>query len=210
MAKFKRLCLSYIFASFASITVGLVVAKLYAHWTRTQVTTWVFLAIIWLVIVGVPSLFAAVNDLTRQLGVKSSPILRTASNRLIPINYDKGISTFAYVLGGRPTARQGRNTSPVTHNLNLPEIEIQYDDYILREPELNQILRTAWSRQRNGEAPLSRTWWLSDGQLDRGEYNAIIGVLMTYGLITGRKQGRSGKLYYPPSKTLSILRSELI
>lgn len=209
MNKFKRLVLAYIFASFASITVGLVVAFLYAHWTRTDVVDWVFVAVVWLVVVGLPSLFAAVDDLTRQLGVRPSPGLRVASNRQIPINYDKGISTFAYMLGRRPTARQDRKTSKAKQVLDMPELQIEYDGYLISEQELTDFLKTAWSRQRNRKPALSRRWWIDNKRLEFGLYIGIIETLTAYDLISGRRQGRSGRLLYPPMKTLSTLREQL-
>jgi hypothetical protein len=207
MTKFKRLVFSYLFASFTSITVGFVAASLYAHFTKTDVVDWVFVAVIWLIIVGVPSLFAAVDDLTRQLGVKPAPVLREIANRTIPINYDKGVSTFAYVLSG--PARQDPNKKPTPTTIDLPELTICYNDEIVTEHQLTDFLKSAWARQRNRKPALSRRWWIDNKRLEFTVYTAIIETLVTYDLITGRRQGRSGRLLYPPLKTLAVLREQL-
>ena len=206
MDKFKRLVLAYIFASVVALILGFVLAILYGHLAQTKVTEWAWMAMVWLVLVGAPSAFAAVDDLTKQLGKKQNPLVQVRSSRLIPVGAHGG-STFNYVMGKLPHLAGA--TATQTRQIELKEIEIQSGDYILSEGFISGFLRTAWSRQRSKKPPLSRTWWVDGaGGLERGEYEAMTQMLNSVGLLNGRKQGRSGKLLYPPSKALAILRNE--
>jgi hypothetical protein len=94
--------------------------------------------------------------------------------------------------------------------VEVKQLEIRCGHYVITNEALTHFLRTAWARQKRGEDGLSRTWWVEKGrQLERGEYEAIMEVLTREGLVTGRVQGRSGKLLMPAASALHHLEESL-
>jgi hypothetical protein len=207
MGKLAKVATAYFIASFTAIVTGWVVALVWAEWTQTKVTTWFAIALVWLAVVGIPSLFAAANYLLKSFGARSWPTawLTQKDTRLVSVG---GGFNLAY---STPTINSFHGSS-VIHNkaVELKELEIQAGHYVIDQSTLMSFLRTAWTRQRQGKDGLSRTWWVEKGkQLERGEYEAILQVLVREGLIRGRAQGRSGKLLMPPASTLHHLEERI-
>ena len=200
MNKLIKVAIAYIMASFASLTTGWVIALVWSEWTHTRVTSWLFMAVIWLVIVGVPSLFAASNYLLKLLGVKDQPWIGLNQSRLVPVGAG---SSFAYTLPQSPTLA-GSNHLP--RSVEMGDLEIRVGEYVISEPVLVNFLRKAWTRQKSNKDGLSRRWWVDTGkQLERGEYEAIVTVLTQAGIVQGRRPGRSGKLMMPPIMAITHL-----
>lgn len=208
MTKLSKVAIAYLIASSASLVTGWVGALVWAEWTRTPLTTWSVAASVWLFVVGVPSMFAAAKYLLKSLGVREWPTawLAQRNTRLVPIGLGSELS---YSI---PTVvhMSSRHASAAPTGIEIPELEIRAGHYIISHTILLSFLRSAWARQRQGQDGLSRSWWVENGkQLERGEYEAIIQVLLRQGLIRGRSPGRSGKLLMPPASTLHYLEERL-
>lgn len=204
MNKLGKVATAYFIASFASIMTGWVVALVLAELTQTEIVTWLVIAMVWLVVVGGPSLFAASYYLLKLLGVRSWPIawLSQKDARLVPVGGVSEMTHTAPTIFGQPK----HNGSAV----EIKQLEIRAGQYVISHSVLMNFLRRAWARQRQGKDGLSRTWWVEKGkQLERGEYEAILQVLKREGLVRGRGQGRSGKLLMPPVSTLYHLEERV-
>jgi hypothetical protein len=182
--------------------VGAAIAFLWSRLFQVPVDYWLVIIGLWLVVVGLPSLYAMVDFLLKKMGYRERPWPRLTNDRLIPVGqsyaFDTVLSPFRFV----------GNSGQVTPEraVELPEIEIQTGDYLITQEVLLRVLRTAWQRQNRGRSPFSRTWWVEESRsLERGEYESIMETLAKAGLIVGRTQGRSGKLRYPPLKSLDEL-----
>jgi len=200
MNKIGKVATAYIIASFVAIPTGWVISLILSWALDNDIVPWLVIALIWLLVVGVPSLAAASTYLLKLLGVTHSPWpkLQKTNPRLIPVGAG---SNFAYSVSAElltPTTTQ--------QQLELSELQIIIGNYSISERVLKAFLNVAWQRQLNNKPGLSRNWWVEQGgKLDRGEYDAIIRVLQRHNLIFGRASGRSGKLQKNPDNILATL-----
>ncbi|MDH3676129.1 MAG: hypothetical protein OES12_11590 [Anaerolineae bacterium] len=189
---------AYLMASFTAISTAVILGLVWQELNQTQQNLWLWIAVLWLMIVGVPSLIAASNYLLKLLGVKSTPFLGVARHRLIPVglNADFALSVASVLT---PTAQAATT-------VDIQELEIREGDLVISHEVLYGFLRQAWRLQRQHRDGLSRNWWVDHGKkLERREYDALITVLQRHGLIAGRTRGRSGKLVMPPLSTIEVL-----
>ena len=152
----------------------------------------------WLLVVGAPSMAAAADNILRVLGKKPTPWVRGTNARSIPINALGDVT--AFLIPGLVTRKPAR--------LDVADgLLFGLGDTVVDEREVHDFLYRAWRRQRRGEPPLSRTWWVDKGRrIERGEYEVIVRTLDALKLIKGRKPGASGRLRWPPARTLVELK----
>ena len=203
MNKLGKVIIAYFIASFAAIPTGWVIALILAEAFDNKVVPWLIIAIIWLVVVGVPSLAAASTYLLKLLGVTHIPWpkLQKTNPRLIPVGTgsDFAHSVMADVLTPVPTQT----------TVEVSELQIVIGDYVISEPVLKAFLTVAWQRQLRNKSGLARGYWVGQGgKLERSEYEAIINILDSYGLIVGRGSRRSGKLPKHPNKIMAELEQQ--
>ena len=202
MKKLGSVLVAYIIASVMVVILAWVGKGIFEDVTGWRMDTSRFIALVWLVIVGLPSGMAAAGYLLKQLGGRAWPgaWLGQAGSRMIPVG-----TQMAYNI---PTVLNAANGRP--DQVQIKQLEIRSGPYVISHDVLTHFLRTAWSRQNRGEEGLSRPWWVERGkQLERGEYEAIIEVLTRAELIKGRTPGRSGKLVMPPASALHHLEDQL-
>lgn len=82
-------------------------------------------------------------------------------------------------------------------------------DYTVTRGELENFLYTAWKRQRNNKAGLSRTYWTKTQRLQRELYEARILILDSSGLIVDRGERRSGRLTVPPQMAIKTINQSI-
>lgn len=185
----------------AALLASLIVWFLLGYFFAERPYFWAFVAAFWLVFVGGPSLLACAKYLLRLLGVRLWPTawLYSAGSRLIPVgvNMTHSVPTVASMAG--------------SSHVEVKQLEIRTDAYVIGHEVLMQFLRTAWARQKQGDDGLSRTYWVESrgALLERGEYEAIIDVLQRAGLVRGRVQGRSGKLIMPAASAIHHLEEHV-
>ena len=205
MTRLGKVLSAYVIASLATLLAGWMVTFVLASGLKLPVDPWLAIALLWLLTVGLPSMLAAANHLLKTLGVKGSlwPTLHQVNSRLVPVGAG---GNFSHNLPVIPALRPERPGGAI----ELKQFEIRAGHYVISQPVLEQFLQTAWRRQRQYKDGLSRTWWVEQGrQLERGEYEAIITVLLREGLVAGRGQGRSGKLIMPPAAAMIHLEDRL-
>jgi hypothetical protein len=155
-----------------------------------------------------PVTLAAVDSLRQELGLKSpitiigNSFSSGRSRRKIPFSANGKDSTILM------------STIPfLKTNIKKPEFEsftvrIDNVDYTVTLVEMENFIRAAWNRQRNGKLGLSRTYWTKQRQprLKTLEYNIRMHVLLSVsGLVLDRSQGRSGRLAISPLLTIQAL-----
>ena len=150
MKLFFKVAIAYIMASLAAIITGLVAAKVWQAMVVDEVSSLLFVSLVWLAIVGVPSLFAASTYLLKLLGVKDWPLITIgAAHRPIPIAAGNDLKqTVPGVLTkqtiGGPTRLQ---------TVDVPDLEITIGEFVISETVLRRILIQAWrlqTQKKNG------------------------------------------------------------
>lgn len=196
MGKLKRAVTAYVLASGA---VALPAA--FVTWWPRWVLDWQTAPFhfiyppIWMFVVGLPSMWAAGDEVARVLGKKPKLEVATTNQRRVPI--------FTEAVGILPWAIP----APQTPTVDIAdEFCFSFDGTTVYSNELQHFLYKAWRRQRRGNPPLSRNWWVKGGRIERCEYETIAMLLVTHNLLKNRRQGASGKLRFPPIKTMSELR----
>lgn len=197
MKRLKAVLSAYLIVSIFSLTAGFVVARLarVALYSDSLLTDlWFNSSWIWLAFAGLPGLRYANQHLARALGIRSTPTLKVASSRSIPIMGD--------VI--KPIFKRAQISEIVVAD----DIIIECDEFVFTETDLLPVLRRGWMRQRAGRHAMSRSYWLGRKPFlgDRDKYNAFMESMEACGALVGRGDRKSGKLIVPPLSTLYNLR----
>ncbi len=207
----KDLSIAYGAASLAAVTTGYVAGLLWSH-IGGDTDYGLIVGSTWLFTVGVPSVLVSMDTLRKRLG-QERPNTITAIGR----QHRRGI----------PFSHNGRQSHVflsmlpiVGHNFDpdpgpdLPMIftaTIDDNDYSVTVDELEQFVRTAWKRQRQGESPFSRPYFTRQHRprLKPGEYYARINILSSCnGLVLDRAKSRSGRLSVSPGLAIKALQAQ--
>lgn len=189
---------AYIGASVTVLPVAIAGAEV-GRWFDYHLVWYHVYLPLWAAAVGIPSVGWSSQHLARTLGNRPTPVLRVAGQRDIPIA--GAISDAARsMFGGAPKRPAGLAVAD--------EVVVTCGGYVFTEGDLFPVLKRAWVRQRSGQHPLSRGYWL--GRIpflgDRDKYDAFASSLEACGILVGRKNGASGKLVTPPLTALHELR----
>lgn len=201
MGKLARVAGAYLVAGASTIGPALVGSALARAWFDVSISYWQAAGSLWLLAVGGPSVAWATNYLSRQLGVKTPVEVVVGGVRSVPIF---GGSLLGDVVRLAVPRRQGAE-------LQIPDgargLVFRGDGLKIEEPELRWWLLGCWRRQRRGESPLARTYWVDGGRVERPVYELCCDLLVSHDLIRGeRRQGSKNRLRYPPELTISELR----
>lgn len=76
----------------------------------------------------------------------------------------------------------------------------------ITEARLFKFCQLAWVRQEKGIShPMSRNWFLDEAHYSFAAYQGCTIILYICHLLEGRGQGTSGRLLYPPTKTVRLV-----
>ncbi len=200
LKKFGRACLAYLFASLTVAVLAAVATEVLQVWT--EILFWQVLSGLWLLTVGIPSVGWSTQQVSRVLGVRPVPMVKVRSGS-IPIGGSTPVlADLGRAIVGRPGKRVDR--LPVADDWS-----IVCGGHYFSQRQIKTFLTKAWQRQRSGKHPLSRTFWVDKGGMDRGRYDALMDTLCGLDFVTGRQFGSSGRLVAPPLACLSGLRHYL-
>jgi len=209
----KRTITAYVIATVASVLPALILVTLLNEWGYSF-SLWQSVRIVWIAAVGVPSMFYACAKLARNLGHKSPPVLHITGTRKVAVGGQSGVG---HVLADVVPTLFAPALEPLQDYHVAEEFSITQRDGLCHvrvdEQDLDDFLRRTWRRQVHGESyPLSRNWWVDQGRrIGRAEYDLVVLMLRTANLLAGRHggQGSSGRLRWPPDKTMRELRYRL-
>lgn len=193
---FFRAVFAYLFASAVCGALALAAAELFAGY---GLTWWPAFLATWCLSVGIPSVGWASSNLSRTLGVRPGVVLQVGGWRHVPIA--GALGDLARSVVPVPAARPA--------SLAVGEsVSFRVGPYLFTESDLLSFLRPCWVRQRRGDHPFSRRYWLDRGPFygDRAKYDAMSSALLASGLAAGRGDRSSGRLLAPPLACVSYLR----
>jgi len=80
--------------------------------------------------------------------------------------------------------------------------------YEFSEGQVAVFVKGAWRRQREGERPFSRGYWLERAPFygSRGRYDALVALLGEIGAVQDRKGRSSGRLMFPPKTVVRQIK----
>jgi len=173
MNKFKRAVLLYLMASGTVAGVAAVVT-FWPRWAFGWPTApyHVIYPPIWLLVVGLPSMWASADEIARLLGKKKPMRIVSTNQRSIPIMGD--------VLGIVPQFGQAQRS-------HHPAIDIADDFYFecdgttIYQSEMKDFLNKAWRRQRYGQPTFSRKYFVR--YFDKIDYLTMIELLEVHRLL---------------------------
>jgi len=195
MNKIRRAIALYLIASGACVIPGVVIVALASELFLIDIPIWHAVGLLWLLVVGLPSMTASAGEIARVLGKRESAWIGATQTRHIPVFGD--------------IARIGKNPRIIKSTIPVAEgLVFGRGDLTIPEERVRHFLVRSWVRQSGGNPyPLSRTWWVDEGRrIDREEYNIILEALLLHGFIRGRRRGASGKLVAPPQRIFIELK----
>lgn len=168
-----------------------------------------------LLVVNIPSTLVGLETLRKKLGERQQNTVRAIgghqNRRAIPFGANgKQSHIFMSILPWMKPQPE-MDSQP---EFDLPTIftsTIDGNDYSVTLPEIETFVRTAWRKQRIGEAGLSRPYWTRRHQprLRPLEYYTRLNILLSCsGLVLDRSQRRSGRLSVPPALAIKALQSQ--
>ena len=192
----KRLAVAY----FWLVSVALVFSVLiWLTWRLVDpwAEFWPVLIVVELLI-HIRALFAADEFFQRRLGVHRPSISASGPGRSVAVNVFESAFSFGKTNSGQQSFQVEVGDLPSSFSV---------DSVVLSSFQVNEFLSRAWSRQRAGSSGLSRSYWLRSHRptWDRSEYDAVLVLLDSVGLISGRRARASGKLVYPPDACKKVL-----
>jgi hypothetical protein len=191
MNRIKKAIATYLIATGACVLPGMILFEIANEYFAIDIPLWHAIGLLWLLVVGLPSMAASANEVAKVLGKKEQPWVAGNQIRRIPVFGD------IVRLNRRPSF-----TVDVADRLTFGLGKI-----IITESVMRHFLVRSWARQQIGHNGLSRLWWVEEGgRIERDEYEAIIRVLIAHGYIEKRQQGHSGKLTTEPVKIFSELK----
>ena len=204
---FKQISIAWTGATFATVTTGGVFAGL-MDWPIIYTAGWA-----WFGVVGVSSMIAATDTLSKTLGKKEpttvSVINGSNRGRKTPINYANGRRSHVYLselilpwLKPEPSEVAAMPKQfPVFTNGKYVTVTLEEMDYFIRKA--SNVERAG---RRSG---LSRDYWttIHNPRFRRDMYDARIKVLESCQLIADREAKRSGRLILPPGQAIKTLQS---
>jgi hypothetical protein len=181
-----------------SATFGIVgsyvLSKMYPH---NQIDTGFLTGLSWMTF-HTPVIFAATDSLRHELGLKSPVFIKgisaRGSGRKITVNYgndgNKAKDIFLSVL---PI-----DVKDTAEELTAITVTMDETDYTILLSEIEDFIRIAWGKQRQGKSGLSRNYWTKTHRprMKTLDYNIMIFALQP--IIVDRKKGKSGKLLDSP------------
>jgi hypothetical protein len=195
---FVKYVMAYSAATLTCIPLAIAGAEV-GRWFDYHMT-WYHVAVpLWAAAVGLPSVGWSSQHLSRTLGNRPTPVLKVTGQRDIPVA--GGLADAALHLFGAGPQRQPALAV-------ADEVVISCGGYVFTESDLKPVLKRAWVRQRSGESPLSRRYWLGRQPFmgDRSKYDAFASSLEACGILVGRGDRSSGRLIIPPLTALHELR----
>lgn len=212
----KDIMIVYGSATFASITTGLVGGYIWSKFGY-DVDYGLVVSSTWLLTVGVPSVLVSAATLKEKLGEKRENTVRAiggqTGRRAIPFTTN-GRQSHVF-LSSIPVVGALFDTQPQPQiETELPTIfqcEIDGNGYSVTANELETFIRTAWKRQRYGDAAFSRPYWTRRHRprLKPLEYYTRLNVLLACnGLVLDRSKRRSGRLAVSPALAIKALQGQ--
>jgi len=194
MSKIGRAIALYLIASGACVVPGMVIVALANELFLIDIPIWHAVGLLWLLVVGLPSMAASANEVARVLGKRESAWIGATQIRRIPVFGDVAR------IGKNP--RTIKSTIPVAEGLIFGRGELT-----IPEERVRHFLVRSWVRQSGGSPyPLSRTWWVGERRMEREEYDVILEALLMHGFVRNRRRGASGKLVAPPQRIFIELK----
>lgn len=200
-------------ATFASISTGLVGSYVWSKFDY-NVDYGLVVSSTWLLTVGVPSVLVSASTLKEKLGERRENTVRAIggqqNRRAIPMTAN-GRQSHIF-LSSIPFLKYQPEQPQVEAELpTVFQCEIDGNGYSITTDELETFIRTAWKRQRAGNAGLSRPYWTRQHKprLKPLEYYCRLNVLLTCnGLILDRSKRRSGRLSVSPALAIKALQGQ--
>lgn len=206
MASLRRMATAYVGATVSTLGpagVGSVLANAWFGWSLNALEV---MGILWLVVVGGPSMGWAATNLSKMLGIRPLPSLGVRSWREIPIGAGRSVS-YGDVVRSVFGAQKWSETT-----LEIPEEwAFLSGSFVFPEREVKPMLYLAWSRQRCGKGAFARRYWLSRPPFhgDRDMYDCWCDVCEAADLLRNRTDRHSGRLILSPVLALSALRHSM-